>query len=66
MNFEYLCIVQKKNLDDRRTVEFLHGMEIDCTCEKGYAAAAVEGMTVGFGKCSGGRLKNKYPKGLRI
>ena len=58
--------VEKLGLDDRRTVEFLHGMEIDCTCEKGYAAAAVEGMTVGFGKCSGGRLKNKYPKGLRI
>ena len=52
--------------DDPRIEEFLCGREIDCGGEKGYTAVAVEGMTVGFGKCSGGRLKNKYPKGLRI
>ena len=45
---------------------FLHGEEIDAphSC-KGYAAVCVDGVTVGFGKASGGRLKNKYPKGLR-
>ena len=32
---------------------------------KGYTAVCVNGMTLGFGKASGGRLKNKYPKGLR-
>ena len=26
---------------------------------------AVDGIVTGFGKCSGGRLKNRYPKGLR-
>lgn len=51
--------------DDPRTADFLCGMEIDCDGEKGYTAVAVEGMITGFGKCSGGRLKNKYPKGLR-
>ncbi len=45
---------------------FLHGEEIDAPpgC-KGYTAVSVDGVTVGFGKASGGRLKNKYPKGLR-
>ena len=46
---------------------FLHGEEIDAPAGcKGYTAVSVDGVTVGFGKASGGRLKNKYPKGLRI
>jgi NOL1/NOP2/fmu family ribosome biogenesis protein len=32
---------------------------------KGYCAVCVNGITLGFGKASNGRLKNKYPKGLR-
>ena len=45
---------------------FLHGEEIAVSNGiKGYAAVCVDGVTVGFGKASGGRLKNKYPKGLR-
>ena len=52
--------------NDPRIKEFLSGREIDCNGEKGYTAVIIEGMTIGFGKCSGGRLKNKYPKGLRI
>ena len=45
--------------------KYLSGQEIDWGGEKGYTAVAIEGMITGFGKCSGGRLKNKYPKGLR-
>ena len=45
---------------------YLHGEEIAAPSElKGYAAVCVDGMTTGFGKASNGRLKNKYPKGLR-
>lgn len=45
---------------------YLHGEEIAAdTSLRGYAAVAVSGVTTGFGKASGGRLKNKYPKGLR-
>lgn len=45
---------------------FLHGEEIDVPPDcRGYTAVCVNGITVGFGKASGGRLKNKYPKGLR-
>ena len=46
---------------------FLHGEEIAVASNiKGYTAVCVNGMTTGFGKASNGRLKNKYPKGLRI
>lgn len=44
---------------------FLHGLEID-TKEHGYVAVACDDVITGFGKGSEGRLKNKYPKGLRI
>lgn len=45
---------------------YLHGEEIAVPpTTKGYTAVCVDGMTTGFGKASGGRLKNKYPKGLR-
>ncbi len=45
---------------------FLHGEEIPVPGSiRGYTAVCVNGMTSGFGKASGGRLKNKYPKGLR-
>lgn len=52
--------------DDKRIGDFLRGLEIDCDTVSGYTAAAVSGYVLGFGKCSGGRLKNKYPKGLRL
>ena len=53
------------SLSDTRLEDYLRGMEIDCGSEPGYTCVAVEGISLGFGKCSGGRLKNKYPKGLR-
>ena len=46
---------------------YLHGEEITVPENiKGYAAVCVNGITTGFGKASNSRLKNKYPKGLRI
>jgi len=53
-------------LDDSRTTAYLHGEEIPVTCDKGYALVTIEGIPCGFGKVSGGVLKNKYPKGLRL
>ena len=43
---------------------FFRGEEIGCA-GKGYTAVCVNGVTAGFGKAGGGRLKNRYPKGLR-
>ncbi len=55
------------SLDDPRVRKFLHGEEISVEGDlKGYTAVALEGIVTGFGKVSGGMLKNKYPKGLRI
>ncbi len=45
---------------------FLHGEEIACDGENGYTAVCIGGAVCGFGKVSGGRLKNRYPKGLRL
>ena len=50
--------------DDPALSAFLKGEEIDCG-ESGYTAVCVNGVVTGFGKASGGRLKNRYPKGLR-
>ncbi len=44
---------------------FLHGEEIPCNGENGFTAVCCDGIVTGFGKVSGGRLKNRYPKGLR-
>lgn len=51
--------------DEKNLSDFLYGMEIGCSGENGYTAVCFNGLVLGFGKCSSGRLKNKYPKGLR-
>lgn len=51
---------------DPRLAAYLRGEEIEVEDSySGYTGVAVEGILTGFGKCSGGRLKNRYPKGLR-
>ena len=52
--------------DDLQLRAFLHGEEILCPDYKGWTAVCVAGIPVGFGKASGGKLKNRYPKGLRL
>ena len=53
-------------LDDENIKEFLKGMEIDSDCENGYTAVSYKGIITVYGKTSNRRLKNKYPKGLRL
>ena len=56
------------SLQDARLAAFLHGEEIsvaDFSPKKGFCAVFVEEMPLGFGKASGEKLKNHYPKGLR-
>ncbi len=55
------------SLDDGRVYKFLHGEEIVCDeALKGYTQVKLCGIPLGFGKASNGKLKNHYPKGLRI
>lgn len=54
------------DVNSAEIANYLHGQEIAVTSDvKGYTAVCVNGITTGFGKASGSRLKNKYPKGLR-
>lgn len=50
--------------DSAEAASFLRGEEIPCD-EKGFTGVSVGGVMLGFGKASGGTLKNRYPKGLR-
>lgn len=51
---------------DERVLKYLQGESISCNPSlKGYAALYVDGYSTGWGKASGGVLKNHYPKGLR-
>lgn len=63
---EELCREVALSCSDKRLAAFLRGEEIEAPAGlSGYTGVSVEGMVTGFGKCTGGRLKNRYPKGLR-
>ncbi len=51
---------------DAALAAFLHGEELRVDAPNGWTAVAVAGIPLGFGKVAGGRLKNRYPKGLRL
>ena len=53
---------------DARTKKYLHGEEIDVQGFEGdgWCAILYEGSALGGGKASHGRIKNHYPKGLRV
>ena len=55
-------------LDDAELKKYLHGEEIvkPEIKEKGYAVVTRNGFAIGGVKISNGRLKNLYPRGLRI
>ena len=47
--------------------KYLAGEEIDAEfSDNGWCAVLYEGVTLGGGKASSGKIKNHYPKGLRI
>jgi len=50
-----------------RIKSYLRGEEIDAKTADGdgWCAVLYEGVSLGGGKASGGRIKNHYPKGLR-
>lgn len=67
MSFQELFKVQIE-LDDDELKKYLHGEEIlkaDVTA-KGYAVVTRNGFAIGGVKISNGRLKNLYPRGLRV
>ena len=58
---------EQLTLSDARCTEYLSGREIDArTAEDGWCCVLVDGWPLGGGKVSGGRVKNHYPKALRL
>lgn len=53
-------------LTEKEAAAYLRGESLGCGEEKGWTALFYEGYALGFGKASGGQMKNHYPKGLRI
>lgn len=53
------------SLADPSTSMFFNGETINCDTQKGWCLVCIEGFSAGWGKASGGVLKNHYPKGLR-
>ena len=52
--------------EDPRTAAFLRGESVEAPGLSGWTAVSVDGAVTGFGKASGGVLKNRYPKALRL
>ncbi len=53
--------------DDPRCAAYLAGQEIEAaTAREGWCCVTVDGFPLGGGKVSGGRIKNHYPKALRL
>jgi NOL1/NOP2/sun family putative RNA methylase len=53
-------------LADPRLTAFLRGETVEALECTGWTAVHIDGIVTGFGKVSGGILKNHYPKGLRL
>ena len=59
--------VENLALDDDRLEKYLTGQEISTdNPARGWRLIAVNGYSLGWGKCDGNVIKNHYPKGLRI
>ena len=66
--FGALCVNREQlTLSDPRTVEYLSGREVEArTAADGWCCVTVDGWPLGGGKVSSGRVKNHYPKALRL
>ena len=53
------------DLSDEQYERFVAGNEIKADLGNHYYLVTYKGISLGFGKCANGMLKNKYPKGLR-
>ena len=58
-------VSRTKILTEQEAKAYLRGESIACQEERGWILLAYEGYALGFGKASGGQIKNHYPKGLR-
>jgi NOL1/NOP2/fmu family ribosome biogenesis protein len=52
--------------DDAKLLAYMRGEEIQVSMLDGWTLVTVDGLSLGWGKVSQGRMKNHYPKGLRL
>lgn len=52
-------------LTKQEAAAYLRGESVACKEQRGWTVLFHEGYALGFGKASGGQIKNHYPKGLR-
>jgi NOL1/NOP2/sun family putative RNA methylase len=58
--------VMNFSLQDPLLKTYMKGEEIPSSLEDGWVLICVDGLGLGWGKISQGRVKNHYPKGLRL
>lgn len=56
---------QTFSVDFEAALSYLRGNVLPCGDEKGWYLVIFDGFPLGWGKASGGVMKNHYPKGLR-
>ena len=64
------CLLKNKfkyiyDLSDKEYDDYISGKELKVSLSDNYYLLTYKNLSCGFGKCSKGILKNKYPKGLR-
>ena len=57
---------RRMELDDAQARRYLAGEALPCDREKGWTLIQWRGLPLGWGKASGGQMKNHLPKGLRL
>lgn len=58
-------MIKSCEVDGETAKRYLQGQTFAVDGEKGWHLICVDGYSIGFGKLSGGMMKNHYPKGLR-
>jgi NOL1/NOP2/fmu family ribosome biogenesis protein len=58
-------IKKQFEIDIASALTYIHGDTLPCSDEKGWFVITVDTYPLGWGKASGGMMKNHYPKGLR-
>lgn len=57
---------KRLEMTEKEAVSCLRGESLCCGEERGWTVLFYEGYALGFGKASGGQMKNHYPRGIRI
>ena len=67
IHIEYESGILKDDYSEWLSAQYLKGEELPVSANiNGYVGICVDGVVTGYAKAVGGRLKNKYPKGLRL